>query len=227
MRQPTAALAVAACVLIAGCASTIGNAESPTTTRSMIPRPLVERELAGLLLSPEQVNAAMSATGMTVTNTQTSMSDNSATMAPQECLAIDGVAEAPVYANSGYWAERDQSLNDGDNFTHYLKQAVVLFPIAEKAGAFFDASAQQWPACRQYAHTQSESQWSVGQLSNANGTLSTTATQQNASAPGWGCGRALALRNNVIIDINTCSANPAESALKIADQIAANVTARW
>ena len=133
MRQPTAALAVAViCVLIAGC-GTKSNAESPTTTRSMIPRPLVERELAGLLLSPEQVNVAMGAAGMTITNSQTSMSDNSATMAPQECLVIDGAAEAPVYANSGYWAERDQSLNDGDNFTHYLKQAVVLFPTAEKA----------------------------------------------------------------------------------------------
>jgi PknH-like extracellular domain len=228
MHQPTAALAVAVtCVLIAGCSSTKGNAEATTTTRSMIPRPLVERELAGLLLSPEQVNAAMGAAGMTVTNTQTSMSDNSATMAPQECLAIDGAAEAPVYANSGYWAERDQSLNDGDNFTHYLKQAVVLFPLVEEAGAFFDASAQQWPACRQYTHTQSDSQWSVGQISNTNDTLTTTATQQNARAPGWGCGRALALRNNVIIDINTCSANPADSALKIADQIADNITARW
>jgi len=193
----------------------------------MIPRPLVERELAGLLLSPEQVNAAVGATGMAVTSTQTSMSDNSATMTPPECLAIDGAAEASVYANSGFWAERDQSLNDGDNFTHYLKQAVVLFPIAEKAGAFFDASAQQWQACRQYAHTQSESQWSVGQISNANGTLSTTATQQNAVASGWGCGRALALTNNVIVDINTCSANPADSAVKIAQQIAANVAARW
>jgi PknH-like protein len=228
MRQPPAALAVAViCVLITGCGSTKGNAEPPTTTQSMIPRPLVERELAGLLLSPEQVNAAMGATGMTVTDTQTSLSDNSATMAPQECLAIDGAAEAPVYANSGFQAERDQSLNNGDNFTHYLKQAVVLFPLVEKAGAFLDASAQQWPACREYTHTQSESQWSVGQISNANGTLTATATQQNASAPGWGCGRALALRNNVIIDINTCSANPADSALKIANQIAANVTARW
>jgi hypothetical protein len=228
MRQSAAALAVAViCVLIAGCGTTKGNAKSTTTTRSMIPRPLVERELAGLLLSPEQVNAAMGATGMTVTSTQTSMSDNSATMAPQECLAIDGAAEAPVYAISGFRAERDQSLNDGDHFTHYLKQAVVLFPTVERAAAFFDASAQQWPACRQYTHTQSESQWSVGQISNANGTLSTTATQQNAGAPGWGCGRALALRNNVIIDINTCSANPADSAVKIAEQIAANVTARW
>jgi PknH-like extracellular domain len=227
MRQRLAAVAVAGiCILIAGCSSTKGNAES-THTQTMIPRPLVERELAELLLSPEQVNVAMGVTGMTVRTTQTSMSDNSATMAPPECLAVDGAAEGPVYANSGYWAERDQSLNDGDNFAHYLKQAVVLFPTMEKAGAFFDASAGQWPVCRQYTHTQSESQWSVGPVSNANGMLSTTATQQNASDLGWGCGRALALRNNVIIDINTCSANPADSALKIADQIAAKVTARW
>jgi hypothetical protein len=228
MRQLTAALAVAViCVLIPGCGSTIGNAESMTTTRSMIPRPLVERELAGLLLSLEQINVAMATTGMTVTNSQTAMSDNSAIMAPQECLAIDGAAEAPIYANSGYRAERDQSLNNGDKFTHYLKQAVVLFPTVEKAGDFFDTSAQQWPTCREYTHTQSESQWSVGQVSNANGILSTTATQQNAGAPGWGCGRALARKNNVIIDINTCSADPADSASKIADQIAAKVAAQW
>ena len=228
MRQPTAALAAAViCVLIAGCGDTIGNAESTTPTRSMIPRPLVERELTDLLLSPEQVNVALGAARMSVTTKQNSMSDNSATMEPQECLAIDGAAEGPVYADSGYWAEQDQSLNDGDNFKHYLKQAVVLFPTVEKAGAFFDASAQQWPACRQYTHTQSESQWSVEQVSNANGTLSTVATQQNAGTPGWGCGRALAHRNNIIIDINTCSPNPADSAVKIADQIAANVTARW
>ena len=228
MRQPTAALAVAViCVSIVGCASTIGNAESPTTTRSMIPRPLVERELAGLLLNPEQVNVAMATAGMAVTNQQTSMSDNSATMAPQECLAIDGAAEAPVYADSGYWAERDQSLNNGDDFTHYLKQSVVLFPTIEKAGEFFGASAERWPACREYTHTQSESQWTVGQIHNADGTLSVTAIQQNAGAPGWGCGRALVHRNNIIIDVNTCSADPADSAVKIAEQLAANVSARW
>jgi PknH-like extracellular domain len=228
MRQPIATLAFAViCGLVAGCGNTVGNAEPTTTTPSMIPRPLVERELVKLLLSPEQVNAAMGATGMTVTDTQTSMSDSSATMAPPECLAIDGAAEATVYADSGFRAVRDQSLNDGDNFTHYLKEAVVLFPLVEKAGAFLEASAQRWPACHQYTHLQSGTQWSVGQLSTADGTLSTTATEQEASAPGWGCGRALALKNNVIIDINTCSANPADSAVKIANQIAANVAARW
>jgi PknH-like extracellular domain len=143
MRKPLVALAIAVvCALTPSCASTIGNAETATPTPTVIPRPLVERELAGLLLSPEQVNAAMGATAMTVTNQQSAMSDNSAAMAPQECLAIDGAAEAPVYADSGFRAVRDQSLNDGDNFTHYLKQAVVLFPTVDKAAAFLDAAAK-------------------------------------------------------------------------------------
>ena len=179
--------------------------------------------LPALLLSPDQVNIAMGATEMTVTKTHTSMSDDSATMAPKECLAVDGSAQAQVYAGSGYTAERDQTLQEGDNFAHYVEQAVVLFPSAKQAGAFFTASAQQWPACRQYTHTQTNSLWAVGPISNTNGTLSTTATQLNAKAPGWGCGRALAIRNNVIIDVNTCSANPTDSAVNIANQIAAKV----
>jgi hypothetical protein len=193
----------------------------------MIPRPLVERELNGLLLNPDQVNAAMGTTGMAVTSQQAAMSDNGATMAPPECLAIDGAAEAPVYADSGFWAERDQSLNNGDNFTHYLKQAVVLFPTVEQAGAFFNASAVRWPACRVYTHTQSETKWTVGQISDVEGTLKVLATQQDAAAPGWACERALTHRNNIIVDVNTCSAAPADSAVRIAKQLADNVTARW
>ncbi len=132
-----------------------------------------------------------------------------------------------MYGDSGFRAERDQSLNNGDDFTHYVKQAVVLFPTVEKARAFLDASAQRWSACREYSHTQSGSQWSVGQISAAGDTLKTIATQKDAGAPGWACGRALVLRNNVIVDINTCSANPGDSAVRIADQIATNVSERW
>jgi hypothetical protein len=214
------------CLLVAGCATT-SNASSTTPTRTMIPRPLVERELTGLLLTPEEAAATMGAPAMTITEAQTTMSDNSAIMEPRECLAIDGAAEAPVYADSGFIAERDESLNTGDSFTHYVKQAVVLFPYIEKAAAFFEASVQQWPACRQYSHTQSGSQWSVGEITNADDTLSTVATQQEAAAPGWGCGHALALRNNVVIDVNTCSAVPGDSAVRIADQIGDKVLATW
>jgi hypothetical protein len=228
VRQLAAALAVAGIgILAAGCSGgsnqgTKTSTTTSTTTTTTAP-PLADVALPGLLLSPDQVNTAMGATGMTVTKTHFSMSDDSATMAPKECLAIDGSAQAQVYAGSGYTAVRDQTLQEGDNFTHYVEQAVVLFPSRKRAGAFFTASAQQWPACHQYTHTQTNSLWAVGPISNTNGTLSTTATQQNANAPGWGCGRALATKNNVVVDVNTCSADPGDSALNIANQIAAKV----
>ena len=228
MRQPAVVVAAALiCVLAGGCATTAGRAVMATTHSSMIPRPLVERELAGLLLNVDQVNVAMGTTGMAVTNTETSMSDNSTTMAPPECLAVDGAAELAVYANSGFQAERDQSFNDGDQFTHYLKQAVVLYPLVDQAVTFLNDSAQQWRTCQHYNHLQTDTHWSVGHIVFANGALSATVTEDNAAAPGWGCGRAMTLKNNVVIDINTCSADPADSALRIANQIADNVAARW
>ncbi len=229
MRHLTAAaLAVGGiCVLIVGCGTGSNQGANTSTTRSTAtsttPPPLVDTALPGLLLSPDEVNTAMGATEMAVTKTRFEMSDDSATMEPKECLAIDGSAQAQVYAGSGFTAERDQTLQEGDNFTHFVEQAVVLFPSAKQASAFFIASVQQWPACHQYTHIQSGSLWAMGPISNANGTLSTTATQQNANAPGWACGRALATRNNVVIDVNTCSANPADSAVNIANQIAAKV----
>ncbi|MCV7414363.1 sensor domain-containing protein [Mycolicibacterium litorale] len=227
MRQSRARVVVAAaCLLVTGCTQTV-SASSTTTTRTMIPRPLVERELPGLLLEPEEVNATMGTTGMAVVGTEAAMPDNSALVSPPECLAIDAAAEAPVYAGSEYWAERGVSMNNGDDFTHYLKQAVVLFPYQEKAAAFFDMSVNQWPACRQFTHTQSGYVYDVGQTVNEDHILSTTAMMQEARAPGWGCGRALALRNNIIIDVNTCSAAPADSAVKIAAQIGENVQAQW
>src|SRR4030081_999919 len=152
-----AALAAArTCGFTAGGSTSSNQGTKTSTTRSTATTttapPLADTALPGLLLSPEQVNTAMGATGMASTTTPYAMSDDSATMAPKECLAIDGSAQAKVYAGSGYTAERDQTLQEGDNFTHYVKQAVVLFTSAKQAGAFFTASAQQWPACHQYTH---------------------------------------------------------------------------
>jgi hypothetical protein len=214
-------------VLVAGCGG--GNqagTNSTTTVTSLIPRPVVERELDAFLLSPAQINPLMGATDMAVIRKHDAMSDDSATMRPGECLAIDGSAQAQVYGNSGFTAVRDQALNDGNSFTHYAEQAVVLFPTAKQAKVFFVGSGLRWPACHQYTHTQSRTEWIVGPISGANGTLSTIATQQAARTGGWACGRALAVKNNVIVDVNTCSGNPANSAVDIANQIVAKVATR-
>lgn len=227
-RLITVSTALCCAALAVGCSGTTnGKPAVPTPTRSLVARPLVERELSGLLLKADQLNATMGTRNLAITDSRTAMADNSAYMSPANCLAIDGAAEAVVYADSGFRAERDESFNDGDAMEHYLKQAVVLFADADQAKVFFAASEQQWPDCHAYTHTQSNSSWVVGTITNKNDTLSVTTTQQNARAPGWACGRALARRNNIIIDVNTCAADPGDSAQKIADQIGANVNAQW
>ena len=228
MRHFAATFAVAGVgIIVAGCGG--GNqasTSSTTTVTSLIPRPVVERELDAMMLTPAQINPLMGATDMAVVRKHDGMSDDSATMQPRECLAIDGSAQARVYGDSGFTAVRDQALNDGNSFTHYAEQAVVLFPTAKQAKVFFVASGLRWPACHQYTHTQSGTKWTVGPISDTNGALSTIATQQDARTGGWACGRALAVKNNVIVDVNTCSPNPAKSAVDIANQIVAKVATR-
>ena len=59
MRRKTVAI-LGICILVTGCADTISSADaagSARPTRTMIPRPLVERELSELLLSPERAAA--------------------------------------------------------------------------------------------------------------------------------------------------------------------------
>ena len=231
MRQLIAAAAVTGiCMLTAGCHSQPNQGPKASTTTpttpTKAPPPVMEGALKGFLLAPEQINAVMGSTDMKVTNSRTAMSDDSATMTPRECLAIDGSAQAQVYANSGFMAERDETLNrqEGDNLTHFVEQAVVLFPTAKEAGDFFTASARQWQACHDYTHVQSKTHWTVGAISNTNGVLSTTSTLQDPPATGWkACGRALTVKNNVVIDVNTCSVDPKNSAVDIANQIAAKV----
>ena len=69
MRQVTAAFAVAGiCILGAGCggASNQASVKSTTTITSLIPRPVVARELDELLLSPEQIDPLIGAKDMAV-----------------------------------------------------------------------------------------------------------------------------------------------------------------
>ena len=106
-------------------------------------------------------------------------------------------------------------------------QAVVSFPSANDAARFFSASAQRWPACsmRQFHYInpgQPDQVWTVGPIAITNGTLSTTAAGKDAG--GWACQRALAVSNNVAIDVAVYAVNPAHAAVfNIVDQIAAKV----
>ena len=193
---------------------------TPTTTVA----PVGESALKGLLLTADQVNAVMGATDMRVTQRRTELADDSATMEPRECLPIDGAGQLLVYENTGYIGVRGQTLREPDQFDHFTDQVVVLFPSAKRADAFLHIESELWPSCHRYTHTQSGSEWAPTPIANDNDMLSTLAIQQNAGNDStWSCGRALTTRNNVVVDVNTCSADPKDSAVLIAKQIADRV----
>ena len=174
----------------------------------------------------------MGATGMTVAATATGMDDDSAHVADKGCLHMQAAVETTVYAGSGWGAVRGQVLHEPDDtWTHRVVQGVVLFSSAHDADAFFTASAQRWPACsnRQYTYRGRPTHtavWTVGPVSNTNGTLSATTTLAGGnsySGNGHACQRALTVANNVAIDVTACSAAQSNAAVNIAHQIAAKV----
>jgi serine/threonine kinase PknH len=210
------------------------TAQPSTTSRTVAP--VAEAALDGLLLSPDQINTAMGATGMTVTgpNSPTATWDDS-DVADTACKPLVGAAEGTAYAGSGWSALLGQELHPpGDDRTHYVVQVVVLFSSAQAADAFFTASAQRWPACanRQYTETvagKPDEVWTVGPVSNTNGTLSATQTTGGGDSYWhWdSCQRALTVANNVVIDVKACSQNQSDSqsdsGVNIANQIAGKV----
>jgi hypothetical protein len=147
-------------------------------------------------------------------------------------MGIWNAAQAVSYGNSGYVGVRGNELKDfrllqgqqGQNLVpgnHEVHQNLVAFPTAAQAATFFSGSSQSWQACHSWTHTTTGAVWTVGSVTNVNGTLAATIIQEGAE--GWACQRALTLANNMILDITVCSFAPDDQAVTIAHQIAAKV----
>jgi serine/threonine kinase PknH len=208
------------------------NKPAPASTAASPPPPVMASTLDALFPSPAQINTAMGATGITVTKTQEQMENTSASVHGSACVFAGArrIRRTMPAAGGVPFADRDWKMPPTSRRTSiWFYTYVVLFPSAGQAAAFFTASSQQrWPACsnRQYTAAAAENQsttitWDVGPVSNTDGTLSLTKTQERTN--GWACQRALAVRNNVVIDVSACSFNLADSAVKITNQIAAKV----
>jgi serine/threonine protein kinase len=211
--------------------SVLAPAAQESNTATSTTAPVVAKDaLQGLLLSPDQINTAMGVTGLVVAETSTAMDgDNDITQVEQACLPLYQPGEAPAYAHSGWTALRVESLTRPGAGLPMAVQYAVLLPSANDANAFFTASAQSWQACsnRQYTWTGTGAVkgmvvWSVGPVSNVNGTLSATETGKG-EAGSITCQRALTVANNIVIDINVCENDPSNVAVTIAHQIAAKV----
>jgi hypothetical protein len=232
VRQRLAALLLAGMSALAGCTTEVSGKAVPADTSGPLPQPPVAvSALDGLLLDVSQINDAMNATSMKVWFSATVMWDWSPNVSDKSCLAVDGPAQEQVYANSGWTSVRgqrlDDSVDDSKNRNHYAIQAVVAFPSARDANAFYGSSVRGWSACskRRFSDTapgKPDTVWTVADVNNVNGTLSVSQTQEGGD--GWACQRALTVRNNVAIDVVTCAFTQAgTSAVTIAEKIAAKV----
>jgi PknH-like extracellular domain len=208
-RSPAVVVLVAAAVLT-GCVATVPGKPVAADTTGPPPPPVAAGALDGLLLNPAEINAAMGATEMTVAETSKQMWDSSGEVSDDECLGVYGAAEYKVYSGSGWSAMRYTGLQEPvDIPPHAVEQAVVSFPSRDAAAKFFADSEQDWARCanRQFSlklpEWPVEAVWTVGQVANPDGMLTPLMVMEDGD--GWGCGRALAVRNNVAIDVSTCS----------------------
>ena len=217
--------------LTAGCGGGDGTSTSPSASASAItsasPPPVSKATLDGLLLSPAEINIAVSATGMTVAETSTALAADITVPpdAPEDkvaCVGIAGAAEAQAYAGSGSTTVRDQLLrtpgDSGDPLS--ADQAVVLFATAGDAVRFLAESEKRWSTCERYNIGRAPVQ--VGKVTNNDGMLVATTTIRNDNRPDSRCERVLSVTNNVAIDVGTCNASSG-SAATIANQIAAEI----
>lgn len=209
---------------VSGCAATTGGTATPAA-----PAPMASAEtLDTFLLLGGQVSAAFAShTDLVVTRDVTALWDDSAPLSDRKvgCLAVAGAAQRGVYADSGFTAMRGQVLREPQtaDWAHFATQAVVLFPSAASAAAFFTRSREDWADCsnRELTYTQQlipDQRWSVGPVSEDRDVLAVSRTQR--SPQQWSCQRALTVHSNVAVDVEACSLDgPTSAASAMAREI--------
>lgn len=225
---PVLCTAVLVGALLSGCATIVsgtalrGQAGGPTSIN--VPQ-LEESDLDQVLLSSGEVNGVMGATGIRVTASSQSMSDNSDGVSDVDCLGAIYGAEELVYGGSDWTAVRDEVLQEPNTDNeHWVEQIAVLYPSAEKARAFVEGSRTSWEKCGGTSididNSDVHSTWKIGEANVSGDMLTQQSTQRNAG--GWGCQHALASVSNVVVEAWACSNSIDDEAESIATKMVEN-----
>ncbi|SON63751.1 Serine/threonine-protein kinase PknH [Mycobacterium simulans] len=190
------------------------------------PKPISEDRLSSVLLSPSEVNSVMGSSSMTPGKPITSMDSSSLTLSLPDCQGALYTSQAPVYGGTGYTGiSALVSSEPGDNYDHWVNQAAVAFPSADKARTFVQNSANRWKNCAGKTVTVTNKgktyRWTFAQVEGAPPRITVVDTQEGAD--GWECQRAMSVANNVVVDVNACGYNITDQGGQIADQIIAKV----
>jgi serine/threonine-protein kinase len=188
--------------------------------------PVAPERLSALLLDPTDINSVMGSSSMKPGKPMLKMDASSVTVSLPDCQAALYTTQDPVYAGTGYSAVSGLvSSEPGDNYDHWVNQAVVLFPSADKATGFLQSSADKWQACAGKTVTVTNKsktfRWTFAQVQGAPPKIAVLDTQEGAD--GWECQRAMSVANNVVVDVNACGYHISDQAGQIADKIVTKV----
>jgi len=247
-------LRIGAAILLAASAFALTAACS---SGSKGPPPPVKADVTDMLLPGAQQLSEITGATMMELKTLNGLADSPPTASDTRCQSLTQVAGKNAYANSGSTAVRDQVFTNmltamsKQQGSVTIEQAVVLFPTAEQAQAFFTAASKSWTACANKQVTVNEPKMrefnqptqmsmSVGQVSESDHTLnahvSSSTVVQGASVV-QNCQHLLTVDNNVVIDVSACSGKmadnapsappqAADAAVTIVREIVANVDAQ-
>jgi eukaryotic-like serine/threonine-protein kinase len=238
--RPAVLIAVVAAVIAVAATATIATLtrrsgqHPPTTTTAPAPpaattsrppsSPLPASALPSLLPSVAQLAGIMGDSNLEAKKPFDTLIDSSAEVVEKDCVGALVPVQLVVYDKTGWMAVHVQSYNDPDHAGVF--QGVVAFPIAAAAHKSVADQTAPWSGCsgrtvtRTFADGQTE-RWVFGPLANTDGTLSMTQVQEGGN--GWGCQRALAARNNIVIDVLACHDDVSNQAVDIVNIVAAKV----
>ncbi|OBH86287.1 serine/threonine-protein kinase PknH/PknJ [Mycobacterium scrofulaceum] len=225
-RNPWPIVAGVAALVVVLAASAVGIWLVVRPKPAPAPDPIPAERLSALLLGASDINSVMGSSTMEPGKPIQSMDSSSLTVSQPDCQGALYTTQSPVYSGTGYSAVQGLvSSEPGDNYDHWVNQAVVLFPSADKAKAFLETSAGKWKGCAGKTVTVTNKgktyRWTFAQIQGSPPKIAVLDTQEGAD--GWECQRAISAANNVIVDVNACGYHITDQGTQIVDKIVAKV----
>lgn len=226
VRASTVAVAVVIAASLSACTSTVsGSAVRDKDAAPLDVAPLRAAQLADVLLSTDELDSILDAKGLEVVSDMEEMSDNSHAVSDPDCLGVIFGAEEKVYDGSDWTAVRDQVVREpGDEKDHWVEQTVVLYPAADNAQKFFDASKSSWEQCGGFSVAVDDSEstyiWQVNDVTTKDDLISQVTTQEDSG--GWECQHALAAVSNATVETWACAFGIKDEAVVMAQAMVEN-----
>lgn len=234
-RRAAAGLAIAASAALLGCSSTVSGppaaghdsatATSPPTPPSAAPAPVGVAALPGLLLDLDDMRRVINAPTLLLVQTWRHPDTGfGVTFQQPDCLGATASGMAATYDGSGHQGVFFLAYDDPASQTDLeAGQGVAAFPTPAAAQAFLAQQDAQWHKCAgtQFTETpdgQPPITLSLGQVTENAGMITLGST-----SPTGNCMRAMAVKDNIVVDNGACEVNLADQVTALTNAILAKI----